>query len=87
MSELPMVDVIRLKALPDFKLWLRFIDGREGVWDMSASLAETGPMLEPLRQPDLFARVFVEIGTPTWPNGYDVDPIHLYMRMREAEVL
>ncbi len=39
-------------------------------------------MLEPLRDPSFFARVFVESGTPTWPNGYDLDPSALYERMR-----
>jgi Protein of unknown function (DUF2442) len=87
MTDIPMVEVIRLKALPGQRLWLRFTDGREGVWDMSALLAETGPMVEPLRQPDVFARAFVEMGAPTWPNGYDIDPIHLYMRMRDAGCL
>ena len=31
-------------------------------------------MVEPLREPEFFARVFLEDGAPTWPNGYDVAP-------------
>jgi Protein of unknown function (DUF2442) len=87
MTEFPMVEVLRLKVLPDFRLWLRFTDGREGIWDMSALLSQTGPMLEPLRDPDFFARAFVEMGAPTWPNGFDIDPIHLYLRMRDGGTL
>jgi hypothetical protein len=34
-----------------------------------------------------FARVFVEMGAPTWPNGFDLDPINLYMQMRDAGAL
>ena len=41
-------------------------------------------MVEPLKAPEYFARVFVEMGAPTWPNGYDLDAIDLYMRMRGA---
>ena len=41
-------------------------------------------MLEPLQAPDYFARAFVEMGAPTWPNGFDLDPINLYMEMRKA---
>lgn len=41
-------------------------------------------MIEPLRAPEYFARGFVEMGAPTWPNGYDIDPIALYMEMRDA---
>ena len=44
-------------------------------------------MVEPLKSSDYFARVFVEMGAPTWPNGFDLDPINLYMEMRDAGVL
>ncbi len=87
MSEIILVDVIRLKALPGNRLWLRFSDGQEGEWDFSALLRKGGEMVEPLRDPSLFARAFVELGAPTWPNGFDVDPTHLHMQMKEAGVL
>lgn len=32
-------------------------------------------------------RAFVELGAPTWPNGFDLDPINLYMELRNAGVL
>lgn len=83
-NELPMVDVLRLKALDGHRLWLRFTDGSEGVRDFKDILAEGGPMVEPLRSPDYFARAFVEMGAPTWPNGFDLDPINLYMQLRDA---
>ena len=41
-------------------------------------------MLEPLKEPAYFARIFVEMGAPTGPNGFDLDPINLYMQLREA---
>ncbi len=44
-------------------------------------------MLAPLKSPDCFKRVFVESGAPTWPNGFDLDPIALYMEMRDAGAL
>jgi hypothetical protein len=31
--------------------------------------------------------VFIESGAPTWPNGFDLDPIQLYMEMRDAKLL
>jgi hypothetical protein len=87
MPEFPMVDVIRLKPLDGRKLWLRFTDGFQGVCDLSDLLAKDGPMVEPLRDVDYFNRVFVEMGAPTWPNGFDIDPIHLYMEMKAAGLL
>ncbi len=79
-----MVDVLRLRALDGHRLWLRFSDGSEGVRDFSDILAEGGPMVAPLKAPDYFARAVVEMGAPTWPNGFDVDPINLYMELRDA---
>jgi hypothetical protein len=87
MNELPMVDVIRLKPLDGHRLWLRFTDGSEGVRDCSDILAAGGPMVEPLKSQDFFARAFVEMGVPTWPNGFDLDPINLYMQLRDAGAL
>jgi hypothetical protein len=31
--------------------------------------------------------VFVEMGAPTWPNSFDLDPIQLYMELRDAAAL
>ncbi len=86
-ADFPLVDVIRLKPLEEHKLWLRFSNGREGVRDLSQYIADGGPMVEPLKDQVFFARVFVESGAPTWPNGFDLDPINLYLEMRDAKLL
>ncbi|MFZ5932213.1 MAG: hypothetical protein ACOY15_13505 [Pseudomonadota bacterium] len=44
-------------------------------------------MVEPLRDPAMFQRVFVECGAPTWPNGFDIDAIALHQEMQEAGLL
>lgn len=44
-------------------------------------------MVEPLLDPAFFARVFVQFGVPTWPNGFDLDAIALYREMAEASSL
>jgi hypothetical protein len=82
-----LVKVTQVKALDGRRLWLRFSDGCEGVRDLSDVLDEGGPMVEPLRDPLLFHRVFVECGVPTWPNGFDLDAIALYREMDEAGLL
>jgi hypothetical protein len=83
-NDFPMVDVLRLRAVDGARLWVRFTDGSEGVHDLSSMLAETGQMIEPLKSAAYFAGVFVEMGAPTWPNGLDLDPINLYIQMRDA---
>lgn len=46
-----------------------------------------GPIFEPLRDPDYFARVVVDpvLGTVTWPNEADFAPEALYELPAEAE--
>lgn len=82
-----MVDVMSVKALDGCRLWLRFSDGSEGVEDLSSLIEKGGPMVEPLRDPELFARVFISFGVPTWPNGFDIDAINLHRQMRERGAL
>jgi len=79
-----MVKVVETRALDDRRLWVRFSNGREGVRDFADILAEGGVMVEPLRDPAMFRRVFLEFGVPTWPNGFDFDPIALYREMEAA---
>ena len=75
------VDVTSVKPLDGYRLWFRFSDGCEGIEDLSGMIAEGGPMVEPLRDPLLFARVFISLGASTWPNGFDVDAINLHQEM------
>lgn len=82
-----MVDAVSVKALDGYRLWLRFSDGSEGVENLSNLIENGGPMVEPLRDPELFARVFISFGVPTWPNGFDLDAINLHRQMRERGTL
>jgi hypothetical protein len=82
-----LIKVTDVKPLDGHRLWLRFSNGREGVRDLSDVLAEGGPMVESLKDPAMFARVFVECGVPTWPNGFDLDSIALYREMDEHGLL
>ena len=59
-TEYPMVDVLKVKPLEAFRLWVRFSDGSEGVADLSRLAARTGPMVAPLKDPAFFGRVFVD---------------------------
>ena len=70
--------VIEVKALGDYKLWVRFSDGKFGTVDLSKEL--WGAVFEPLRDKEFFARASVdpELQTVTWPNGADLSPEYLY---------
>jgi hypothetical protein len=82
-----MIDVIGVRPLGGFKLEIEFSDGTAGVRDFSFVASKTGPMAEPLKDPAYFARVFIEDGALTWPNGYDWDPIALRDEMKQAGLL
>jgi hypothetical protein len=69
-----LTKVIRLEKLGGFRLRVRFSDGSGGTHDFAAMVQESGPMMEPLREPAYFARVFLEFGALTWPNGFDNAP-------------
>ncbi len=82
-----IVKVVEAKAVGDIELWLRFSDGQEGVRDCFDIVTEGGPMVEPLRDPAMFSMVILSFGAPTWPNGFDLDPINLLMEMRDGGLL
>ncbi|HEY1632566.1 MAG TPA: DUF2442 domain-containing protein [Rhizomicrobium sp.] len=86
-TEFPTLDVLQVRAYDGYKLWIHFSDDSEGVRDFTDILAEGGPMAEPLKSPDYFARAFVQSGMPTWPNGFDIDAINHYMEFRDAGAL
>jgi hypothetical protein len=65
-------------------IWLRFSNGSEGVRDLSDVIAEGGLMVEPLKSKEYFDRVFVDLGAPTWPNGFDIAPDWLWREMDAA---
>jgi len=87
MTDIPMVDVIEVRALEAHKLRLVFSDGCEGVADLASFVTQGGPMVQALKDPSFFARVFVSSGVPTWPNGFDLDAINLYMTLRDQGLL
>lgn len=81
---LQIVKVLEARPVGQYRLHVSFSDGSSGDHDFASLIKEGGPMLEPLRDPGFFARVFVEMGVPTWPNGFELDTIKLHMDMAEA---
>jgi len=77
-----MPDVIEVRYVRDYTVWLRFDDGTQGEVDISRSFK--GPVFEPLRDYEFFKKVYVDkdLGTIAWPNGADVAPETLYERVQ-----
>ncbi len=79
-----IIHVTGVEAIGGHRLRLRFSDGSRGVHDFGRIVAESGPMIEPLRDVTFFERVFISLGVLTWPNGFDLDAIRLHDEMNAA---
>jgi len=82
-----LIKAVAVSATDDHKLWIEFSNGARGEKDLSTLLAVERPILEPLRDPAYFARVFLQRGAPTWPNGFDLAPWALYDEMVRDKAL
>ncbi len=82
-----LIDVVRVEPRGGYRLAVAFSDGSEGERDFADLIAEGGEMVEPLRDVAFFARVFLDDGVPTWPNGFDLDSIALHQEMKAAGLL
>ena len=79
-----MNKVTRIDCLEGYRVRATFSDGMIGDYDFGETIALGGPMIEPLREPEYFRRVFLDYGAPTWPNGYDVCPDWLRLEIEKA---
>jgi hypothetical protein len=75
--------VIRAEHSGGLRIRVTFNDGVESTIDFSEWLR--GPIFEPLKEPEYFARFFLDGGTVAWPNGADIAPETLYQRAKSSE--
>lgn len=74
--------VVKVRALPGFRLEIEFEDGVAGILDYSDVI--WGPVFEPLRDPARWAEVGInDEGVVCWPNGADLAPDAMYERLKE----
>ncbi len=66
--------LIDMKYVSEYKIWLKFEDGREGEVDLEDEL--WGEVFEPLRKRARFKTVHLdkELSTICWENGADFAP-------------
>ncbi|MBZ5591512.1 MAG: DUF2442 domain-containing protein [Acidobacteriia bacterium] len=77
-----LTDVVEVRPMDGYQLYLRFEDGVEGVIDLEELIPFEG-VFAALRQRSFFEQVRVnsELGAICWPNGADLDPDVLYARL------
>ncbi len=75
-------EIIEVRPLDGYRLWLRFEDGAAGEVDLAQMIQFDG-VFAPVRERAYFVQVRVdpECGTIVWPNGADLDPLVLYSKV------
>lgn len=78
------IDVIEVKVLNDYNLYLKFDDGNYGTVDISQLVPFRG-IFEPLKDRTFFTKVTInpDIGTICWSNGADLSPTYLYEHIKK----
>ena len=54
------------------------------LFDFAAFVDAGTEMTLPLREPEFFARCFIELGALAWPNGFDLSAGSLHRRLEET---
>ncbi|MBZ0125617.1 MAG: DUF2442 domain-containing protein [Rhodocyclaceae bacterium] len=78
-----MIWVTEAKALPDFRLWVRFSDGMAGEIDLKDFIAaDSRPIVAALRNPRTFSVLRVDMDAAVWDNGFDLAPEFLHAQAK-----
>ena len=70
-------DIIKVKALDDYKIYLKFKNGEEKIYDMTEYI-EKIKFFSRLKNKEYFKRIAPRGDTIEWENGEDVAPENLY---------
>ncbi|HYC50919.1 MAG TPA: DUF2442 domain-containing protein [Gemmatimonadaceae bacterium] len=71
--------VVSVQVVGDYRLRVRFADGTEGDVDLGPLLFDDDPgVFAPLKDPAVFAQVYVDEDAVTWPGGLDLAPDAMY---------
>ena len=74
------VEVVDIKVLDGYKVWVRFNDGAEGVADMSENRHKPFSA-EIWADRKKFESVYLENGVPKWSEDCDIAPEYFYHKI------
>jgi hypothetical protein len=78
--------VASVEALSGYRLRVRFLDGLEGVVDMSALIASPGAgVFAALTDAPVFNRAFVRLGAVCWPGDLDIAPDAIHAAIKASD--
>ncbi len=73
-------DVIQVRPMEDYTLYVELEDGREGIFDLKPYLKQG--VFRELQDKTYFAQVDIVSGAVTWPNEQDIAPETLLADMQ-----
>jgi hypothetical protein len=74
-----------VEVLPGYRINVRFLDGTEGVVDLSRLVnSPSAGVFAKLSDPTVFAQVEVVYGVVTWPGEVDLAPDAMYREIKAA---
>ena len=74
-----MPEIIKVKHVSDYKLLIRFKNGKQGTVDFKEYLNK-GPVFLKFKDINFFKKYYIDPETKVlcWPGGVDIDPDTLY---------
>jgi hypothetical protein len=76
-EESPLLKVVGVKPMEDYRIWLRFSNDEERVYDVKPLFKY--PVFAQLQDRDTFASIYLDHGVPTWLDGeIDIAPESLF---------
>jgi hypothetical protein len=76
--------VAEVMALSGYQLQVRFLDGMEGLIDMSRLIfSDEAGVFASLRDATLFTQAHLELGVVTWPGEIDLAPDAMYREIKQ----
>ena len=73
-------EVVDIKVLDGYKVWVRFHDGTDGIVDMS-EYCDKPFSAEIWADREKFESVYLEHGVPKWSEDCDIAPEHFYHKI------
>lgn len=71
--------VCNVRLLGSYRLYVKFVDGLEGVVDLSnLIMSENAGIFIILRDPGLLKSVYLNYGVVSWPGDLDLSPDAMY---------
>lgn len=75
----------KIIPLSNYQLQVEFLDGTIGVVDISRLVhSPTAGIFAPLKEKDLFNKVYIFLGTATWPGEIDLSPDAMYENIQKT---